>query len=57
MCSNVGCFIHLLNVLNNLGGRHGLVVMGDGSCSRGRGFESWRRLLDGHFFTFIFCKN
>ena len=20
-------------------------------------FESWQRILDGHFFTFICCKN
>ena len=26
----------------------GLVVMGDDSCSKGCGFESWRRILDGH---------
>ena len=30
------------------GGSPGLVVMGDNSCSRGNGFESWRRILDGH---------
>ena len=29
--------------------RPGLVVMGDGSVSRGNGFESRRRILDGHF--------
>ena len=33
------------------------MVMGDDSCSKGRGFESRRRILDGHFFTFICCKN
>ena len=27
----------------------GLVVMGDNSCSKGRVFESWRPILDGHF--------
>ena len=31
--------------------------MGDNSCLRGRGFESWRGILDGHFFTLICCKN
>ena len=31
--------------------------MGDNSYLRGRGFESQRRLLDGHFFTLICCKN
>ena len=30
------------------GGSPGLVVMGDGSCSRGHGFEYRRCLLDGH---------
>ena len=24
------------------------MVMGDDSCSRGRGFESWLHILDGH---------
>ena len=33
------------------------MVMGDDSCSKGRGFESRRRILDGHFFTLICCKN
>ena len=33
------------------------MVMGDDSISRGHGFESWRRILDGHFFTLICCKN
>ena len=35
----------------------GLVVMGGDSCSKGRGFESLQHLLDGHFFTYICCKN
>ena len=35
----------------------GLVVIGDNSCLRGRGFESWRHILDGHFVTLICCKN
>ena len=26
------------------------------SCAKGRGFESQRCILDGHFFTFICCK-
>ena len=33
------------------------MVIGDDSCSRGRGFESQRHILDGHFFTLICCKN
>ena len=35
----------------------GPVVMGRESRSKGRGFESWHRKLDGHFFTYICCKN
>ena len=31
--------------------------MGVDSRSKGRGFESQRRILDGHFFTLICCKN
>ena len=33
-----------------MGGSPGLVVMGDDSCSNGRGFESRRRILDGLTF-------
>ena len=36
------------------------MVMGGDSCSKGRGFESWHRILDGHFFTlicYIICNN
>ena len=41
-----------------MGGSPGLVVMGDDSCSKGCGFESWHRILDGHdIFTLICCKN
>ena len=40
-----------------LGGSPGLVVMGGESCSKGREFESWHHILDGHLFTFIGCKN
>ena len=36
------------------GGSPGLVVMGGGSCSKGHEFESRHRILDGHFFTYIF---
>ena len=39
-----------------LGGRPGLVVMGGNSCSRGREFESWHRILDGHFHIYFFVK-
>ena len=33
------------------------MFMGDNSCLRGRGFESRRQILDGHFFILICCKN
>ena len=34
------------------------MVMGGGSCSEGRGFKSWRHILDGHdIFSLIWCKN
>ena len=33
---------------HRLGGSRGLVVLRDDSCSRGRGFESRHRVLDGH---------
>ena len=34
------------------------MVIGDDSCSKGCGFESRRRILDGlTFFTLIYCKN
>ena len=33
------------------------MVMGRYSRSKGRGFESRYRILDGHFFTNICCKN
>ena len=40
-----------------LGGSPGLVAIGRGSHSEGCGFESQHRILDGHFFTYICCKN
>ena len=40
-----------------MGGSPGLVVMGRDSRSEGRGFESRHRILDGHFSTYICCKN
>ena len=33
------------------------MVMGGGSCSKGLGFKSWHHILDGHFLTYICCKN
>ena len=40
-----------------LGGSPGLVVMGGHSCAKGCEFKSRHHILDGHFFTFICCKN
>ena len=40
-----------------MGGSPGLVVMGRDSHSEVHGFESRHRILDGHFFTYICCKN
>ena len=33
------------------------MVMGRDSPSEGRGFKSRHCILDGHFFTYICCKN
>ena len=33
------------------------MVVGGNSCSRGRGFESQHRILDGHFSHYIDAKN
>ena len=33
------------------------MVMGGDSCSKDCEFESWHRILDGHFFTYFCCKN
>ena len=35
-----------------MGGSPDLVVMGDDSCSKGCGFKSRRRILDGHLNIF-----
>ena len=34
-----------------------LVVIGGDSRSKGCGIKSRYRILDGHFFTYICCKN
>ena len=33
------------------------MVMGRDSHYEGHGFDTWHRILDGHFFTYICCKN
>ena len=44
----------LVQILRNLGGSPGLVVMGGDLCSKGHGFKSWRRILDAHnIFIFV----
>ena len=57
---NRGISQNLFNYFDNLGlersasmgGSPGLVVMGRDSHSKGRGFDSRRRILDGHFSHF-----
>ena len=54
---------HLINIgqlfilYGRVGRSPGLVAMGGDSRSEGRGFESRHCILDGHFFTYICCKN
>ena len=43
------CEMTKINQKRPKGGSPGLVVIGDDSCSRGRGFKSRRCILDGHF--------
>ena len=43
--------------MSKMGGSPGLVVMGRDSCSKDSGFKSQHCMLDGHFFTYICCKN
>ena len=38
-----------------LGGSPGLVAMGGDSCSKGCEFKSRHRILDGHFFKYLFA--
>ena len=38
----------------HMAGSPGLVIMGGGSCSEGHGFESRRRVLDGHNIFYIY---
>ena len=35
---------------------HSLVVMGDNTCSKDQGFESWRSILDGHLSHWLVLK-
>ena len=43
-----------INTVLKFGRSPGLVVMGGDSHSKSHGFESQHRILDGHFFTYIF---
>ena len=45
-------YVYLIKDKNNWGRSPGLVVMGGDSSSKGK-----LRILDGHFFIFICCKN
>ena len=52
--SRVGLYLSIVGCLvlqKNLGGSPGLVVMGDHSWSRARGFESWHHILDVMTFS------
>ena len=42
---------------DQMGGSPGLVVEGGDSCSKGRGFKSQQRALNGYYLTFICCKD
>ena len=42
----------MTNNFHSMGRSPGLVVMGDDSCSEGRGFKSRCRILDGHLEIF-----
>ena len=46
----VGVGLYITSKRYRLGGSPGLVVKGRDSRSKGRGFESRLRILDGHFF-------
>ena len=45
---------HISIIIYRVGGSPGLVVMGGDSCSESHKFEFWPRILDGHFFTYLF---
>ena len=47
----------LQQITVKIGGSPGLVVMEGDSRSKGCGFKSRHCILDGHFFTYICCKN
>ena len=42
--------------LQKLGRSSGQVVIGGDSCSKDREFESWHRILDGHFSHLFVVK-
>ena len=42
-------YLHCRLVVRANSSGSGLVVMGGGSGSEGCGFESWRRIMDGHY--------
>ena len=55
---NINSIAQNLNFITGVSGRSpGLVVMGGDSSNKGREFKSRHCILDGHFFTFICCKN
>ena len=44
-------------ISQRMGWSPGLVIIGGDSCSDGYGFESQHCILDGHFFTYLCCRN
>ena len=55
-CSKFRVFSEQMQRMGKQGGSPGIVVMGRDSRSKGRGFDSWRRILDGHFSHLFVVK-
>ena len=57
-CNQFGLVFMILvtKIFINLGGSPGIVVMGRDSHSKGHGFESRHRILDGHFSHIFVVK-
>ena len=49
-------YMHCITIQSLVTKFSGLVVMGRDSRSKGHGFESWHRILDGHFSHIIVVK-
>ena len=53
--SSAGPTTATMNMVKPKGGSPALVVMGGDSCPKGHEFESQHRILDGHFFSYVFA--